>query len=302
MAPQRIGASPDATGSKEPGMKTASVHALLIAALFCAFTARADDAWHGKPVSEWNEKDIRLILERSPWAHRVSVMLVRPEGEGKPCLGSKGPCEREDTFRAPDPMNPAPAPIKTASGRVSGEGVYELRQEYPGANEVASSAKFEGVAGIAVVRWASARTARDALARMVPPSGKRMEPEELAQLAPADAYVLYVDLRVGLADVSRVAQNGLLTEPIARHSSLVLKSTGQRIPAARVVTAPLPEFDDRKELALAAYYIFFPKQKGGRAVLPPGETEVRFECPLAPVPIHAEFKLSRMERDGSPDF
>jgi hypothetical protein len=283
-------------------MKKPSATALLISAMTFALAAQADEAWHSKPSSEWSDKDVHQILERSPWAHRVSVLLVRPDGEAKPCMGSKGPCVREDTFHSPDPTHPDPAPIKTSSGVISGGRQADLKQDYPGATEMDQPGRSDGVAGVSVVRWVSARTVRDALARLVPPSGKRMEAQELSQLSPVDAYVLYVDLRVGLADVRHVPQNGVLTEQMVRRSTLVLKSSGIRIPAVRVTTAPLPEFDDHKELALAAFYIFFPKLKDGHAVLPPGETDVRFECPLAPVAVRAEFKLSRMEREGSPDF
>ena len=294
--------APKAAGSLKTDMKTLSLHSLLIAGFCCAYAVQADDAWHRKAPADWNDRDIRQILESSPWARRVSVLLVRPDGEAKPCMGSKGPCEREDTFHAPDPNHPSQGSIKTASGRVSGEGLAELQQEYPGAGEVASFGRSDGVAGVAVVRWASARTVQDALARMVPPSGKRMEATALSQLSPADAYVVYVDLRVALGDVSRVRQNGVLTQRMVQHSALVLKSSGARILAARVASAALPEFDDRKEVALAAYYVFFPRRKHGQEILSPRETGVRFECPLAPVAIRAEFKLSRMTREGLPDF
>jgi hypothetical protein len=283
-------------------MKTSRACTLLITGLVCALSAFADEAWQAKSPADWNEKDIRQILERSPWAHRVSVLLVRPDGEAAPCLGSKGPCAREDTFHSPNNSS-----SNVPGGRASPDLVTQVRnterqQEYTGAADIDRPERSDGVAGIAVVRWASARTVRDALARLVPPSGKRMDAEELAQLAPLDAYVMYVDLRVPLADVSHISQNGVLTEQMARRSALVLKSSGQRIPAVRVAAAPLPEFDDRKELALAAYYIFFPKGRGARATLPARETEVRFECPLAPVAIRADFRLSRMTREGLPDF
>ena len=283
-------------------MKTPSVHALLVAGLCCAFTARAGDDWHAKPSSEWNEKEVRQILEHSPWSRRVSVLLVRPDGDAKACLGSKGPCVREDTFHSPDPNHGPPSSIKTSSGRVSGEGLSELRQDYPGGAEANTLGRTDGVAGVAVVRWASSRTVHEALARVVPPSGKRMDAEQLAQLAPADAYVIYVDLRVALGDAGRISQFGVFTEQMARRSFLLPKSSGQRIPAVRVAAAPLPEFDDRKELALAAYYIFFPREQSGHATVPARETQIHFEYPLAPVPIRADFKLSQMSRGGSPDF
>ena len=285
-------------------MKGKQLTALLVAGLFCAFALPADEAWRTKPSADWDQKDIRQILEHSAWAHRVSVVLVRPAGEVAGCVGSSGPCQRDDSFRAPkspsDSSSTLPDPPRVGSDLSSQSKAREMQGRYSGSPD--SRGSEDSVVGVAVVRWASARTVREALGRMVPPSGKLMEPEELAQLAPADAYVVYVDLRVAVGDVSRVPQNGMLTQHIARQSFLLAKSAGQRIPAARVVSAPLPEFDDRKELALAAYYIFFPRQRASRASLPRNETEVRFECPLAPVPIHADFKLSHMERDGAPDY
>lgn len=283
-------------------MKTSSAAALLIAGLFCVLAARADEAWLRKPPAEWSEKDIRHILEHSAWARRVPLLLVRPDGEAKPCMGSKGPCEREDTFHAPDNSNSSMATHQPSQDLVRQVSGAERQQEYTGAGDFAQGERSNGVEGIAVVRWASARTVREALERLVPPSGKRMTADDLAPLAAPNAYVLYVDLRVPLGSVSQVPQSGVLSERMARRSVLIPKSTGQKIHALRVVSAPLPEFDDRKELALAAYYIYFPKEKDGRAVLPESERDVRFECPLAPLPIRADFKLSRMEREGSRDF
>jgi len=282
-------------------MRCSPATALLIAGLACASAIYADEAWRTKPPADWDQKDIRQILEHSAWAHRVSLVLVRPAGQVAGCVGSSGPCQRVDAFREPSTTKePGTLPTPVASHQLSAQAESgELQGRYSGA---ASSNAPDGVAGVAVVRWVSSRTVREALAHLVSPSGKRLDAQDLAQLAPADAYVVYVDLRVALAEVSRVPQNGILTAQMAHHSSLVLKSTGERIAAARVAPAPLPEFDERKELALAAYYVFFPKQKNGRAVLAEHETEVRFECPLSPVPIRADFKLSRMERQGSPDF
>ena len=289
-------------GGKRPGMKTPSACVLLIAGLSCAVAARADDSWRSKPPSDWSQKEIRQILERSPWARRVSVLLVRPEGEAKPCAGSKGPCQREETFHPPDTSNASLMTGRRSPDLVTQTHNTEIQQEYSGAGAVDQPEATDGVTGIAVVRWASAHTVREALARLVTPSGKRMDAAELAALVPPDAYVVYVDLRVALADVPRVPQSGVFTESIARRSTLELKSTGRRISAARVTKAPLPEFDERKELALGAYYIFFSRQERGRDALPPGESEVRFECPLARVPIRADFRISRMAPEGVPDL
>ena len=283
-------------------MKTSRAMPFTLAGLLCVSAALADESWRGKLSTQWDQKEIQQILEHSPWAHRLSVLLVRLAGQSAGCIGSSGPCQRDDAFHEPsNTKEPGALPATPlGSHQLSAQAESgELQNRYSGPARIDAPG---GVAGVAVVRWVSSRTVREALAQLISPSGKRMDAEELAQLAPADAYIVYLDLRVNLADVSRVPQGGMLTAGMARHSRLVLKSSGERIVAARVASAPLPEFDERKEVALAAYYIFFPRQKDGRAVLGQRESEVRFECPLAPVPIRADFKLSRMERGGSPDF
>lgn len=272
----------------------------------CASVALARGSWREKPATQWSQKDIRQILDHSPWGHRVSVVLRITAIQAESCPGTSGPCERADSFRDPSTSNTVNGiPTQQALGPRGATwhaGLQELQQRSSGPGSPEGSTAADAVSGVSVVRWVSAQTMRDALAKMVSPSGKRMDPQELAQLAGRGLYVLYVDLRVPLADVSRIPQNGVLTPRLVRRSVLVLKSSGLRIPAVRIASAPLPEFDDRKQLSLAAYYIFFPKEKDGHAVFSAGQREVRFECPLAPEPIHAEFKLSQMEREGSPDL
>ena len=163
---------------------------------------------------------------------------------------------------------------------------------------------LQGVAATAVIRWASARTVREAMLRSGVQRGQ-VKPEELQDpkaFVPLDSYVVYVDLRVPLADVKKVPQSGLFTAALVQNSVLVVKSSGVRISPLGVKSAPLPEFDERKELALGAFYVYFPRQVGGKPSLPVNESLVRFECPLAPVAITSEFDLQKMAREGAPDL
>jgi hypothetical protein len=283
-------------------LNASQVSSFVLAGLLCASIALAEKPWPKDPSSEREQREIRQVLEHSPWAQRVPLMVVKPAGVAEFCPESGGNCPQDTTRQA---SYASTLGQRRGGARDPVDRIEDSKNLMKDPNVEDSSNKSEeakGIAGVAVVRWASARTIRDALARMVPPSGKRMQAEDLAQLAPADAFVVYVDVRVALADAGRVPQNGVLTRHMARHSALVLKSTGQRIDAARVASAPLPEFDGRKELALAAYYIYFPKLKDGHPWLTARDAEVRFECPLLPVPFHADFKLSRMQLSGAPDL
>jgi len=279
---------------------------VLFAGVLCAFPTLADESWRNKPPAEWNKKELREILEHSPWAHRVSLMLVPPAVAEQPCAGSSD-CMRTDSFREPPTTNTNAQIGGGAGPRAENDLEVETEKErtqnrYSGPLADDNSRAPLAIGGVSVIRWASAATIRDALARSVPPSGKLMDAEQLAQLSRPDAYVVYVDLRVGVSDVAHIPQAGMLTQQMARRSFLISKSARVHIPAARVVRAPMPEFDDRKQMAIAAYYIYFPKRMNGKSVFPEGETEVRFECPLRPVPIRADFKLSHMQREGSPDY
>jgi len=286
-------------------MNRLPVTCFFLVGLLCASTAPADQTLPAGPSRDWNDKEIRQILENSPWAHRVPLLLVKPDAASQACTDRTGPCLRDEPFHEPvaEGTTTTETTVAVASTEGSTSALTKSRRDHSGRPGDSDAAEAnEAVTGVAVVRWASARTIREALAGLVPPSGKRMDPQEISQLAPADAYVVYADLRVAVGEVSRVPQNGILTQEIAGRSFLTLRSSGQKIPAVRVAPAPLPEYDDRKELALAAYYIFFPKQVDGHPSIPQREKEVRFDCPIVPVPLHVEFKLSRMARNGAPDL
>jgi hypothetical protein len=252
----------------------------------------AGDSWQNKPSSEWNDKEVRAVLEKSPWAHRENLTLVKPTEAVLPCKRGSVRCVSDDTDQAPvDPFRrhpPTPDDIQNSQDR----------RAYS-----AMPPKGDGVAGTAIVRWASAQTVREAMSR-APEKTERIagNKDEPPPLPPSVAYIVYVDLRVHLNDVKKLPQDGMLTSTMMRSSNLVLKSTGEHIPALRVTSAPLPEFDNRKELALAAFYVYFPRQKDGKPVLPDAEIIVRFECPLSPGPIEADFDLRTMKRAGVPDL
>ncbi|HKO04188.1 MAG TPA: hypothetical protein VJW51_05550 [Candidatus Acidoferrales bacterium] len=281
--------------SKEPEMKTPQAGALSVAIFALAAVAPAGESWRVKPSTEWNEKDVREILEKSPWAHREKLIVAREQAEVPPVespdshsTGSNVPIEptTPGTRRRP---TPSPSDLPALNSARTAEVTH---------------ASQTGVGGIAVVRWASARTVREAMARNMVMHGTLTEEQArgLSGFETGDYYIVYVDLRVRLADVNRVPGGGVLTLAMVQNSILRVNGSGERLSPLTVKAAPLPEFDDRKELALAAYYVFFPREKQGKHVLRGDETVVRFECPLAPVPIHAEFDLRKMAREGSPDL
>jgi len=277
-------------------MKIPRACALIIAVLSLAAVLPAGESWRAKPSTQWNKKEARRVLENSPWAHRIKLIVARgvEAAESVPT-----PAERSTS--ASSSTNPQNQSGRLARVHTSVDDAPALN---PARNAEITPLTQTGVAGVAVVRWASARTAREALARNGVLRGSMTEQQgrELSQADFGNVYVIYVDLRVSLRDVKSVPQGGVLTSAIAQNSYLLLRRTGDRVMPLGVKAAPLPEFDDRKELSLAAFYIIFPRRIDGKPTIPNTESLVRFECPLSPVPIHFEFNLNKMLRDNSPDL
>ena len=259
--------------------------------LALVFAASGHDFWRAKPPSHWNEKEVRKILEDSPWSHRqrliITHMSVDSPGVGAPLS------------RDPNPTPASTNPQLRSAPSIADQPALNAARS----SDVAPPREF-GIAGVSVVRWASARIVSEAVVRHSVLRGTLTE-EQAGRIAPytsQDSYVVYVDLRVSLRDVGVVPRGGVLTPSMVWNSTLYVQNTRERIRPSSVRLAPLPEFDDRKELTLAAYYVFFPRQAGSRRLLARGNSRVRFECPLVPVPIRHDFDLRKMAHDGSPDF
>ena len=276
-------------------MKTHKACALILLLLALAFTASGHDSWRAKPPSAWSEKEVRKILEDSPWSHRqrliITHMTVSSPGVGAPQVRDSNPI--------PNGTSASTNPQRRSAPSIADQPALNAARS----SDVAPPREFS-ILGLSVVRWASARIISEAVLRHRVLQGA-ITAEQAGHIAPyssQDSYVVYVDLRVSLRDVDLIPRGGVLTPAMVWNSTLYVETTRERIQPSVVRLAPLPEFDDRKELALAAYYIFFPRQAGSRRLLARGNSRVRFECPLVPVPIRHDFDLRKMAHDGSSDF
>jgi len=288
-------------------MRTLQAGALFLAVSSLATAAPAGDSWRQKPYTTWNQQDVDQVLENSPWAHRLKLIVALEQVDTPipAMLHSYGDGISDSIAPPPVPVSSVAMPAANSNTRA---GPRNSPDDRPALNEQraaeVSPPAENGVPGVAVVRWASARTVREAEARNRALHGTVLERyvSEGARILPPDSYIVYVDLRIHLNDVSRVPGGGVLTPAMVRHSILLVKSNGERVGPLAVRTAPLPKFDERKELALAAFYVYFPRKQDGKPVIPGDGSQVRFVCPLSPVPIHADFDLRKMGRAGSPDL
>ena len=120
---------------------------VFLAVLLLAATAWAGDLWKEKPYKEWNEKEASKVLGDSPWSKVVSVNATW-----------KGRQLDRDTAARGTPGEQSGG----ARGAYSERGATTERPGGASSDEPqaqALEAKF-------LVRWTSARTLRQALARL----------------------------------------------------------------------------------------------------------------------------------------
>ncbi len=270
---------------------------LVVSLVTLAGLLSAGEGWRGKPYTEWTGKNVEEVLDHSPWVRRVEVVIIPSSGERSPCPVSEPRCgirESEAVLMGTNEgLNPGP-PEPTLTERLA------QKQQ---ANDVQAPSST-GTSVTATVRWSSSLTVREALVREKQLLGevdvRRLQAS--GYFEPLDSYIVYVDVRLPLAQDPRSVRAATLTRRAVSHAFLAPKHSGAKAFPARVEPAAMPAYDKRRGVALSAFYLFFLRQQEGRALLPAGETEALFECPLGATKIKAVFDLRKMLRQGAPDL
>ena len=116
-----------------------------------AVSLGAADFWQAKPFADWNDKDVKKMLENSPWARPVNVSgdLVAPWSGGKRGANGRGSMGEigNGTEAPPNPMDDAPR-----------SGVGRAAQNADPDRATAPAVTF-------TVRWESALPVRQARVR-----------------------------------------------------------------------------------------------------------------------------------------
>ena len=93
----------------------------------------ADEFWEKKAFTEWTEKEAILIMQKSPWAHRLKFRLQSPITLGRDPENS----DREDHLPDPDRAraNPRVKELPGYSPYEQGAGAEEVFQRRYGSSE-----------------------------------------------------------------------------------------------------------------------------------------------------------------------
>jgi hypothetical protein len=235
--------------------------ALVVAAVVWA----GGDPWKSKPYQQWDAKDVRKVLDGSPWARSVQVEAPWLNGDAA-ASGTDG-----GSAAQPGPARSGPSPR-------SGPGGGGAADAASGGPQTAALATF-------LVRWASARTMREALLRSAVLAGQLKEDAAEQQVAqPVDSYEIVVagpDMKPFQSVDEKILQNGAF---------LMDKKTKQKVAPTSV---RIQNSADGKIIQSVAF-IFPKKSDSGISTIAADEKIVDFLCVVTNVKIEASFDTSKM--------
>jgi hypothetical protein len=240
-----------------------------VALLLAAIVSAGDDPWKAKPYQQWDAKDIRKVLDASPWARNVQVPA--------PWI-SAGDAGDADSAGAPSQTSP----MRTA------------QPPQPGGYGAGNSGPLVQTATVTfVVRWASSRTVREALLRNAMLAGQIQEDAAAQQLAqPVETY----EIVVAAPDMKPFQS---VDEKILEHGAYLMdRKTKQKIAPTGV---KILNSEDGKKVQSVAF--FFPKKSdSGVSTIDDNVKTVDFQCVVTNVKIEASFDASKMSDKSGRDL
>jgi hypothetical protein len=230
---------------------------LLLAALVWA----GGDPWKSKPYQQWDAKDVRKVLDASPWVRSVQVDAPWIS------VGNAGDADSSGTPSQPGSMRPGQAPQPGANG-AGGLG--------PGAQT--ATVTF-------VVRWASSRTIREAFVRNAILAGQIKEDAAAQELAqPVETYEIVVT-----APDMKPFQS--VDEKILEHGAFLMdRKTKEKVAPSGV---KILNSEDGKKVQSVAF-LFPKKSESGASTIGADVKVVDFQCVVTNVKIEASFDTSKM--------
>ncbi len=235
-----------------------------VVVLVLAANAWAGDPWKEKSYKEWDEKDVQKILADSPWAKMISVEAPWVKGAEEQGL----------------------IPGATSQGGGGASGVNPAMAAAPGQAPI-PVARF-------VLRWASATTVRQAIARGALLRGAIQEADVEKYLA--QQFSEYAVVLLGPGDLSLFAQTD--EKMLKDKAHLSPKKTKQKIAPSRVEVG---RGKDGKTITGVIFY--FPKKTAeGEAVISPDEKEVEFTCRAPGAVFGTKFEPRKMVNKQGADI
>lgn len=227
-----------------------------------ALAAWAGDPWKQKPYHQWDEKDVRKVLNDSPWAKSLNVSA--------PWMGA-------------GPQTSPGVPSAGAATGVQGAATGPISGGPPAGSEVPTGTSLPEATYL--VRWTSATILRQAIARGAVLRGAMQQADvEKALAQEAHEYQVMV-LGPDMTPFTSSDEFGLKEKAYLRAKKSKVKISPSRVEIRRS--------EDGKKITSVLFW--FPKKaESGGTVFTPDEKGIEFNCQAAGTTLRANFDPQKM--------
>jgi hypothetical protein len=274
---------------RKKALTSSAIMAILAIAATLAWAG--GEVWKTKPYQQWDQKDIQEVLTQSPWVRVENVpatwrganlLQMTPGGENGQMEGMPGGGGNEGAGGA---GNAAPGSMGESGRPDGGAG----SPEESGGMDEGQGPRMASF----VIRWNSAQTIREALARNALLNNKIAEADAVKYIGqtPAD-YQIFIGGQ-DLTPFSNVSEDELKAK-----AYLEAKQSKHKIVPASVVIERTP---DKKKVAYVMFSFARPAA-GDQSFVTPKDKNVEFSCKLKNIDLHANFDLRKMTNEKGTDL
>jgi hypothetical protein len=243
---------------------------LAVAIVLFAASLWAADFWQSKPFTDWNDKDVRKMLDASPWAKETHVAV----GGGEMQSGNAG----KRGGRTPGTMGEAGNGNENLPGAMEDSGKGGGRGGSGGGSDGMTIPTAE-----LIVRWQSALPVKQALARMKYGSESTTAPEAKKLLDTVEPnYIIVVS---GLMKGLFTGDPNTVKKEIMSNAELLVKGKDAVKPVDFMVRPNGRGMDA---------YFAFPKS----AAFSVDDKEVEFSSKIQAVTVRQHFQFKSMVLNG----
>lgn len=254
-----------------------------LAILLMAVLAWASDPWKNKPYQDWNQKEVTKVLNDSPWVKTIHVRaswdhsnrLSANSQFGQPTAAG----QQNSMGGQPNMSNQSGMPSHPNMGGGGMPGNNGMNQGSSGMRQ----AVFEA-------RWLSAKTMREALARMEVLHGRMSQPHAAQYVAQTPPTYQIIVFGPDMAPFQKLNESELV-----KHSYLRLKKSKLDPSGVKFSRGP-------KGKRVMAVTFLFPKKSNGQPTVPAGEKGVELICKLKSATLKFHFDPRKMKNKNGRDL
>jgi hypothetical protein len=248
---------------------------ILIFLIAAGLAYGSNDTWKTKPYQQWDKNDVTQILTNSPWVKSTTVTATWKNSLNAPDEGTQ-PSQQAQ------PSQPPSRPGMGAGGSQPG-GAQPGTPDEP---SMGPDVPF-------IIRWTSAQTMREALARDAVLNGRSSEAQAQQYVAQQPSSYEVVVYGTDMTPFTKETNDTLKSKAF-----IEVKPSKEKVNPSSVEI--VKDTDGKK---ITSVLFSFPKQgPNGQALLATNDKQVQFDCKLRELHLDTAFDLRKMVGANGPDF